>query len=55
MDLEEIRQELMSEDFDVEKHASKVIQSGKDISKYTQQLAEAELQVDALLQEQVRE
>ena len=53
LDLTELRRTLTANDFDVERHASQLIQSGTDIGKYLQELAEAEQQVDQMLQDQV--
>ena len=39
---------------DVRQHASQLIQSGRDLGQYLQELEEAEQQVDQRLQEQVR-
>ena len=54
MDLSDLHRTLTAPDFDVEKHASQLIQSGRDLGQYLQELEEAEQQVDQRLQDQVR-
>ena len=53
MDLSDLQAILLAPDFDVEKHASQVLQSARDIGAYTQRLEEAEHELDRRLQEQV--
>ena len=53
MDLAALKFSLMAPDFDVEVHASKIIESGKDLAQYSKQLEKAEAEVDRMLQEQV--
>ena len=45
MDLKDLEATLLKEDFDVEKHASELIQSGENITAYMKILQEAEDQV----------
>ncbi len=52
-DLASLSAELTAPDFDVERHASGLIQSGADIPKYLDGLARAEAELDRRIQEQV--
>ena len=53
MDLCELEKELLKPDFDVEKHASNLVQQGVDISKYVNNLTEAEKSLDEQLEDHV--
>ena len=53
MDLGDLHRTLTSADFDVELHASNLLQSGRDLGQYLRELEEAEQQVDQRLQDQV--
>ncbi len=53
MDLHSLRCQLTSPDFDIERHASALIQSGQDVSRYLEALASAEEELDRNIQEQV--
>ena len=50
MDLSDLKKGLLVADFDVEVHASQLIQSGCDISQYMSTLTQAETEVDQRLQ-----
>lgn len=45
-----LKKSLLASDFDVERHASGLIQSGCDISQYMTDLTQAETEVDQRLQ-----
>ncbi|XP_059094020.1 conserved oligomeric Golgi complex subunit 5-like [Tigriopus californicus] len=54
MDVEEIKASLLAPaDFDVEKHASELFQSGQDIGTYMNNLNQAEHELDGNIQDQV--
>ncbi len=53
MDLSSLKSELTAPGFDVEVHASNLIQTGADVAKYADQLRRAEDELDAGIQEQV--
>jgi hypothetical protein len=53
MDLTELEKVLLAPDFDVEKHASNLLQSSVDMAKYGNELAEAESELDGKLEDHV--
>ena len=53
MDLSELEKVLLQPDFDVEKHAASLVQQGVDITKYVNNLSEAERSLDEKLEDHV--
>ncbi len=53
MDLAEVEKTLTAPDFDVERHASKVIESDADVAAYVARLCAAEDELDRRIQDQV--
>ena len=53
MDLYDLEKTLLQQDFDVEKYASNLLQSGVDIGKHANELNAAERELDSQLEEHV--
>ena len=53
MDLSDLENVLLQPDFDVEKHASSLVQQGVDITKYVNNLTDAERCLDGKLEDHV--
>ena len=53
MDLSELEKVLLQPDFDVEKHAASLVQQGVDITKYVNNLSDAERSLDEKLEDHV--
>ena len=53
MDLSELEKVLLQDDFDVEKHAASLVQQGVDITKYVNNLTDAERSLDGKLEAHV--
>ena len=53
MDLKSLEKSLMVDDFDVEQHASSLVQSNANVSEYVSTLLEAERELDIRLEDHV--
>ena len=53
MDLSELENVLLQPDFDVEKHAASLVQQGVDITRYVNNLSDAERSLDEKLEDHV--
>ena len=53
MDLSELEKVLLQPDFDVEKHAASLVQQGVDITRYVNNLLDAERSLDEKLEDHV--
>lgn len=53
MDLSELEKVLLQPDFDVEKHAASLVQQGVDITRYVNNLSDAERSLDEKLEDHV--